>query len=93
MSHGTGLFSPSQPRIGSFPNVLQGWLVDLYPSRVVYRKTLDLYREFQFIGNFKVTQYFLMILVLHFQWFEFHIKVHSMARKQCAFSAKRLEKR
>ena len=57
-------------RIGSFPFVLPGWLVDPYPPGVVYRKTLYLYRKFQFIGNFKVIQYFVAIVGLHFQWLE-----------------------
>ena len=41
---GQGLFSPSRPRIRTFPNVLPGWVVDLYSPRVVYRKTLNFYR-------------------------------------------------
>ena len=71
----------------------QGWLVDLYPPRVVYRKTVNLYRKFQFIGNFNVTQYFVTIIGLHFQWLEFHIKIHGMAEKQCISSAQKAGKR
>ena len=32
------------------------------------------------------TRYFLIIIGLQFQWLEFHIKIHGMAGKQCAFS-------
>ena len=76
--------------MGSFPNILQLWLVDLYPLMVVYRKTLNLFRKFKFIGNFKVTQYFVAIVGLNFQ---FHIKIHCMARKQCVFLAQKAGKR
>jgi len=54
---------------------------------MVYWKTLNLYRKFQFIGNFKATQYFVTIVGPHFQWLEFHITSHGMTGKQCAFSA------
>ena len=50
-------------------------MVDPYPPGVGYR---NLYKKFQFIGNFKVN------LRL-----EFHIKIHGMAGTQCAFSAQR----
>ena len=70
----------------------QGWLVDHYPRMVVYRKTFNLYRKFQFIGNFKAIQYFVAIVGQNFQWLEFHIKIHGMAGKQCTLSAQRLEK-
>jgi len=36
----------------------QGWLVEPCPLGMVYWKTLNLYRKFQFNGNFRVTQYF-----------------------------------
>ena len=49
---------------------------------------MNLYREFQCIGNFKVAQYFVIIVELHFQWLEFHIKIHCMTGKQCAFTAR-----
>ena len=32
----------------------------------ITRKTLNLYRKFKFTGNFKVTQYFVTIIGLHF---------------------------
>ena len=67
--------------------VLPGAVGRSLPSKVVYRKTLSLYRKFQFIGNVNVTHYFVTIIGLHFQWLEFHIKIHGMAGKQCAFSA------
>ena len=54
---------------------------------MVHRKMLNLYRKFQFIGNFEVTQYFVTIVGTHFQWLEFYIKIHSMAGKQCIVSA------
>ena len=54
---------------------------------MVYWKTLNFYRTFQFIGNFKATQYFVTIVGLHFQWLNFHINIHGMTRRQCAFSA------
>ena len=72
--------------------VLLVGLVDPYPPGVVYRKILDLYRKFQFIGNFKVTQYVVTIVRPHFQWLEFHIKIHGMAGKQCFFCPKTWEK-
>ena len=56
-------------------------LVDPYPPVVVYRKTLNLYRKFQFIENFKVIQYFVTIVGLHFKWLEFLVKIHSLAGK------------
>jgi len=59
--------------------VLLGYLVDLYPLGVVYQKTLNLYRKFQFIGNFKFIPYFVRIVGPHFQWLGFHIKIHGMA--------------
>ena len=39
------------------------------------------------------TQYFLTIIGLQFQWLEFHIKIHGMAGKQCAFSDQKAGKR
>ena len=39
------------------------------------------------------TQYFLIIIGLQFQWLEFHIKIHGMAGKQCAFSDQKAGKR
>ena len=39
------------------------------------------------------TQYFLIIIGLQFQWLEFHIKIHGMAGKQCAFSDQNAGKR
>ena len=47
-----------------------------YTLGVVYWKKLKLYMKLQFIGNFKVTQYFVTIIGSHFQWLEFHIKIH-----------------
>ena len=43
------------------------WSIDPYSLGVVYRKTLNLYREFHFIGNFEVTQYFVTIVGQQFQ--------------------------
>ena len=85
-------FSPRRPRIGIFPYVLTGWLVDAYLSGVFYQRTLNLCKNFQFIGNFKVTYYFVIIIRPHFQWQEFHIKIHDMAGKQCSFLHKVLYK-
>ena len=70
--------------------VLPRWLEDSYPPGVVYRKTLNLYRKFQ--SKFKITQYFVTIVRLHFQWLDFYIKIHGMTGKQCACLPKRLEK-
>ena len=84
--------SPSRPRIGSFPRVLPRWLIYPYPPVVVYRKTLNLYRKFQFIGSFKVIQCFVTIVGLYCQWLEFHVKIQSKAGKHCVFLPKRLEK-
>ena len=69
------------------PHVLPGRLVDPCPPGMAYWKTLNLYRKFQFIGSFKATQYFVTAVGQHFQWLEFHIKIHGMAGNQCAFSA------
>ena len=55
------------PGLEVFPMFSQGWLVDSYPPGVVFRKTLNLYREFQLIRNFNVTQYFMTIVGQHFQ--------------------------
>ena len=57
----------------------QGWLVDPYPLGVVYWRTLNLHRKFQFIENFKVTQNFVTMVGQHFEWLEFHIKIYGMA--------------
>ena len=46
VSLGTGPFSPSRPRIGSFLYVLPGWLVDPCPPGGAHPKTLNLYRKF-----------------------------------------------
>ena len=81
ISRETGLFSPSQTRIGSVPYVLPGWLGDPCLPGVVYRKTLNLDKKFQFIGNFKATQCFVTIVEMHFQWLEFHIRIHGVAGK------------
>ena len=59
---------------------------------MVYRKILNLYRKFQFIGNFKVSQCFVVIVGHGFQWLEFHIKILCMAGKQRDFSAQRAGK-
>ena len=48
-------FSLNHPRTGSWM-FCQGWMVDPYHPGVVYWKILNLYRKFQFIGNFSVTQ-------------------------------------
>ena len=53
---------------------------------------LNLYRKFKFFGNFKVTQYFVAVIGPHFQWLEFHIKIHGMDGKQCAFFAQKAGK-
>ena len=59
---------------------------------MVYRKTLNLYRTFKFVGNFKVTQYYKTVVGPHFQRLEFHIKIHGMARKN-VFSAQKAGER
>jgi len=60
---------------------------------VVYWKTLNLYRKFQFVKDFKVTHYFMTIIRHHFQWLEFNIKIHGMAGKQSTFAAKEVGER
>ena len=62
------LFSPSRLKIGSFPAFCQQWLVDPYPLGVVYWKTLNLYRELQYVRNVKVTQYFMAIVSIVNGW-------------------------
>ena len=56
---------------------------------MVYWKTLDLYRKFQLLEIFEDTQYFVTVVGQHFQWLEFHFKLHGMAGKQWAFSAQK----
>ena len=62
-----------------FP-VLPGWLVDLYALGVVFRKALNLYSKFQFVGNLKVNLRLESLL-----------KSHVMAGKQCVFLPRGLE--
>ena len=78
-------FHQAIPGSEAFAMFCQGWLVELCPLGVVYWKALKLYRKFQFIGYFKVTQCVVTIVRQHFLWLEFHIKIHGMAGKQCAF--------
>ena len=59
---GQAFFLQVDPGLEVFPMFCQGWLLDPYPPGVVYPKTLIFCRRFQFIGNFKVTQYFLTIV-------------------------------
>ena len=49
-------------------------------------------RNFQFIGNFKVTQYVETIVGRHFQLLGFHIEILGMAGKQCFFCPKGWER-
>ena len=86
-------FHQVDPRLEIFPIFCEEWLVDPCPPGMVYCKTLNLYRKFQFIENFKTTQCFVTIVRQHFQWLEFHIKIYSMAGKHCAFSAQKAGKR
>ena len=79
---GQTFFHQVDPGLEVFPMFCQGWLVDPYPTWVVYWKTLT----FHFIGNFQVTQYLVTIVGQHCQWLEFHIKINGMAGKQCHFS-------
>ena len=51
----------------------------------IYWKTLNSYRKFHFIGNFKVTQCFVTVVEPHFKWLEVHIRIQGMAGKQCIF--------
>ena len=59
---------------------------------VAYWETLTIYKKFQFIGSFKAIEYFVTIVGPHFQWLEFHIKIHCMAGKQCVLSAQKAGK-
>ena len=87
------LFYEADPGLQVFPIFHQWWLVVPFLSEMVYWKTLNLYRKFQFSGNFKATQYFMTIVGPHFQWLEFHVKIHGMTGKQCAFSTQMAGKR
>ena len=80
---GQTFFHQVDPGFEAFPMFCQGWWVDPYPTWVGYWKTLNLCRKFQFFGNFEVTQYLVTIVGQHFQWLEFHIKIHGVAGKQC----------
>ena len=91
ISCGTGLFSPSRPRIGNFPYVLRGMVGRFLPSGMVYWKTLNLRRKFQFIGNFKTTQCFDNSRTT-FSIAGISYKNLGMAGKQCAFSAQKAGK-
>ena len=75
------IFHQVNPGLEVFPIFCQGWLEDPCPPMMVYWETLSLCRKFQFIGNFKTTQCFVPIVEEHFQWLEFHIKIHGMAGK------------
>ena len=85
-------FNTKSTKDWKFCCALPGWLVDPYLPHVVYQKILNLYRKFQFIGNFKVNCYLVKIVGHHFQWLEFHIKIHDMAAKPYIFLPKWLEK-
>ena len=89
---GQAFFTPSQPRIVSFPYLLPGSLVDPVLPGVVFQKILSLCRKFQFIGNFKVTQYFVTIEGPHFQWLKYHIKLMIWLENNVFFLPKRPEK-
>ena len=78
---GQAFFHQVDPGLEVFPMLCEEWLVDPCPPGVAYWKTLNLYRKFQFIGNFKVTQCFVTIVEEHLQWLEFHIKIYGMAGK------------
>ena len=52
---GQAFFYQVYPGLEVFPMFCLGWLVDLCHPGVVYWKTLNLYRKFQFIGDFGVT--------------------------------------
>ena len=71
----------------------QGWLVDFFPLRVVYWETLNLYRKFQFVKDFKVTQHIMTIVRQHFQWLKFNIKIHGMAGIKSTFAARKVGER
>ena len=58
---GQAFFLQVDPGFEVFSMFCQGWFVDPSPPGVVYRKTLIFCRKFQFIGNLKVTQFFLTI--------------------------------
>ena len=89
---GPAFFTKSTLDLEVFPHALPEWLIDPYPPGAVYRKTLNLYRNFQYIESFKVIQWFVTIVGSHFQWLEFDMKSHGTVGKQCAFLPKRLEK-
>ena len=59
---GQAFFHQVDPGLEVFPKFCQGWLLDVYLPGVVYGKILHLYKKFQFIGSFKVIQYFLTIV-------------------------------
>ena len=73
-------FLSSRHKLKNFPNIWPGWLVDLYVPGVIYQKTMNLYRKFQFIGNFR------SILRM-----EIYIKIHVMAGRQFVFLSTGLE--
>ena len=83
---GQTFFHHVEPGLEIFSISCQEWLVHPYPLSVVYWKTLNLYRKFQFIGNFKITLYLVTIVGQHFQLLKFHIKIRGMAGKQCSMS-------
>ena len=68
---GQAFFHQVDPGLEVFPMLCRGWLVDPYRPWVVYRKALNLCRKFQFIGNFNVTQYLVIIVGQHFNGWNF----------------------
>ena len=84
---GQACFHQVDPGLEVLPMFCQGLLVDPYSP-----ETSNLYRKFQSIGNFMVTQYFVTIVGSHFQWLQFHIKDHVLTGKQCDFSTQKAGK-
>ena len=59
---------------------------------LVCRKTLNLYRKFQFIGNFKVTRCFVTIVGLIFNGWNAISKCMVLLENNVLFLLKKLEK-
>ena len=55
-------------------------------------KTLNLWRKFQFIGNFKLTQYLVIIVGQHFNGWNFISKFMVWPENNVLFLPKRLGK-
>ena len=70
---------------------MPGWLVDPYPSGMVFPEDMEFISEIPIYRKFIDSQYFVTTVGPRFLWQEFHIKIHGVAIKQFVFLPKRME--